>query len=736
MEQVQDAPKKGKGKSKTDSNNQGEGEGGSRRSRRGRRGRGGNKGGDNNPGVKAPGSGRNVRRRRTRRRRSAAVTGLTRRRRLSRSELEGLTEYVSKLPENLLFALYRGLGGQPKRVTDKDRLVQLSVRAVAQGNRMGNLLKSLHERERTALATLLQAGGLAHADEFHRELGLSLGGHEREWQKVMIALADKGLLAASDAQDGHFFYLVPDPLVDHMTEHLKNELGVPVFAHEDVAVRDHRPFCPPLDFSIATLCTYIDQRPPRLTQQQDIYKAHQEEMDTFFNQLWDSNSELFHFHVDFLILHGLVELRGDHVSVNRDVVEEWLNLDPQDQRDLIFRALDRRFSYAEWILWAVHSGKGEWVPESPLSNLYRRWKRGEDWRERYHKGEYAPTRTNERESYSFAPLVNAGMIELGEWGQEKFYRLTPRARDLLDPPEDDGFTAFYLTPSFEIMAPAGLAPLLLFRIGELAELTGCDRANTYRITEVSIERALEKDWRRDDVLDFLRDNCQTGLPENVEQTLKGWMGHHGDVEFHDTVLLTVHRSRIRKLESMRELKPFLLHRFAPGLYAVDRSKLAEIREVLTESSFSPALQTKCYPGSPDQVSARERLLLLVVEAREIAEDPQARAHAADTRPAELQPVPGSQVAQGRGKKRKEAAPRVSPRQAKEVVETAIKAGHNLEVLYLARDGKRVTCKVTPERLAITPAGDEVMVAMDNAKKARRTYRLTSIERMRTIKSRK
>jgi hypothetical protein len=729
MEHGQDAPRS-EGKSKDG----GKSEGG-RRSRRGRRGRGGNKGGDNKPGVKVPNSGRNVRRRRSRRRRSAAVTGLTRRRRLSRSELEDLSAYVSQLSDTLLHVLYRGLGGQPKRVPDRERLIQLSVRAVAQGNRMGNLLKSMHERERTALAILLQCGGLAHADEFHRELMLSLGGHEREWQKVMISLADKGLLAASDAQDDHFFYLVPDPLVDHMTEHLKTELGVPIFDHEDVQVRDHRPFCPPLDFSIATLCTYIDQRPPRLTQQQDIYKAHQEEMDTFFAQLWEANSELFNFHVDFLILHGLVELRGDHISVNREVVEEWLNLDPQDQRDLIFRALDRRFSYAEWILWAVHSGKGEWVPERPLSNLYRRWKRGEDWRTRFHKGVYAPTRTNERESFSFAPLVNCGMIELGEWGQEKFYRLTPRARSLLDPPEDDGFTAFYLTPSFEIMAPAGLAPLLLFRIGELSELIGCDRANTYRVTEISIERALEKSWRRDDVLDFLRDNSQTGLPENVGQTLRGWMGHQGDVEFHDAVLLSVHRSRIRKLESMRELKPFLLHRFTPGLYAVDRTKLAEINAVLGDSGFFPAQQVKHYPGSHDQVTARERLLQLVVEAREIAEDPQARAHAADTQPSELQPVPGSSVDQTRSRKKKQP-PRVSPREAKMLIEEALIAGQNLEVLYLARDGKRVTSRVTPERLAITPAGDEVMVARDQNKKARRTYKLTSIERLRAIRPRK
>jgi hypothetical protein len=90
---------------------------------------------------------------------------------------------------------------------------------------------------------------------------------------------------------------------------------------------------------------------------------------------------------------------------------------------------------------------------------------------------------------------------------------------------------------------------MFFRIGELAELTGCDRANTYRITELSIEKAMERGWRRDDTLQFLRDNSQIGLPENVENTLKGWIGHRGDVEFHDLMVLTVHRSQIKRFEA-------------------------------------------------------------------------------------------------------------------------------------------------------------------------------------------
>ncbi len=622
------------------------------------------------PSVSVPGSGKNSRRRRSRRRRSAPVAGLTRRRRISRAEAQELSVYLNRMPIPLLTALYKGLGGQPGRVTDQVRVVQLTVRAIAQGKRLGNLLKNAHPRERTALATLIQCGGLAHSDEFHRELSLSLGGQEREWKKVILQLANKGLVVASEERDDQFFYLVPDPLVEHMVEHLDEELKVPIFKHDDVEVKEGRPFSPPLDFSITTLCTYIDQRPPRLTQQQEIFKVHKEEMDAFFAQLWSADSELFHFHIDFLMLHGLVELRGDRLAVNRAVVEEWLALDPQDQRDLIFRALDKRFPYAEWILWAVHSGAGDWVAERPLSALYRRWLRGEDWRKRFHKGEYAATRQSERESFSFAPLVHSGMIELGQWGQEKFYRLTPRARMLLEPPEDDGFSQFYLTPSFEIMAPAGLAPIILFRVGELAELTGCDRANTYKVTEISIERALEKSWRREDVLDFLRENSQTGLPENVEHTLKGWMGHHGDIEFHDCVVLTVHKSRIRKLESLRELKPFLLHRFVPGMYAVDRNRLPKLIELLNELGFQPAKEALLYPGDPEQSAARERLSEMVAEAREVSGDPMARAHAADTQPEDLHPVPGSQVRVPK-KKKKELPPRVSPQDARSVIDKAI-----------------------------------------------------------------
>lgn len=678
-----------------------------------------------------PASGRNPHRKRNSRpRRGKPGSASTRKRKLTRVEMQSLSDWLGALPEALLGVLYRGLGGQPKRVASTERMIQLSAKAVSQGGRLGALLRQVHERDRKAMAALLQCGGVAHADEFHRTASLAYGGHEREWKRSMQALAQKGLVFASDAQDEHFFYIVPDPLVDGLIDELGDELSLPTFDHDDVRVIDHKPFSPPLDFSITSLATYLSQHPVRLTQRHDVYRHDKEALDAFFGQIWEPDSELFAFHLDFLMMHGMVELRGDHLEPNRDLLEEWLQLEPEDQRDLVFQALEKRFDMAEWILWAIHGCDGEWIAERPLVAMYRHWKRGKDWQERYNRGAYAPTRSGERDSFTFSPLVQSGLLEMGQWGQEKFYRLTPRALALLAPPEDDGFQQFYLTQDFKMMAPAGLAPILLYRMGEIAELTGCDRANTYKITEESIEAALEAGWKRDDVLQFLRENSQLGLPDNVEQTLKGWIGHRGDVEFHDLLMITVHRSQIRRLESHKRLKPYILHRFAPGLYAVDRTKQAELEQVLVECGFAPAKETRRYPGAPEVVEARATLHKALADAREAARDPMSRKKDV-VDPGKLHPVPGTRLpgTPGGGSGRPDMPPKVSGPEIRQIIDQAMSSDGVLEMVYLAKDGQRLPCTVQPQRLAFK--GDSpVLVGLDTNEGERRTFVLDRIERLR------
>jgi hypothetical protein len=336
--------------------------------------------------------------------------------------------------------------------------------------------------------------------------------------------------------------------------------------------------------------------------------------------------------------------------------------------------------------------------------------------------------------------VRSGILEMGQWGQEKFYRLSPRGRQILEPAGDDGFQQFYLTPSFEIMAPAGLAPILLFRIGELANIIGCDRANTYKITEQSVERALERGWRRDDVLQFLRDNSQIGLPENVEGTLKGWIGHRGDVEFHEVTLLTVHRSQIRRLEGHKRIKPYVLHRFAPGMYAVDKNRLAEITAALEDSGFSPTKDVRRYPGDPEQVEARNALHKKVADARAAAVEPSQRGQSL-VKPEDLHPVPGARLARAPEPEEDSKAaaaepalpPEVTADEIRRLIDLALSDDMDLEMVYVAKTGQRLALVVQPQRLAFK-SDAPVLVGFDRGDNERRTFMIDKIERMRVVEA--
>ncbi len=236
------------------------------------------------------------------------------------------------------------------------------------------------------------------------------------------------------------------------------------------------------------------------------------------------------------------------------------------------------------------------------------------------------------------------------------------------------------------------------------------------------------------MLQFLRDNSQIGLPDNVEQTLKGWIGHRGDVEFHEATLLTVHRSQIRRLESQKKIKPYILHRFAPGLYAVDKSRLDEIRAVLQECRFSPARDLRQYPGDPEQVEARNALHKIVGEARAAAIEPAQRGQSVVS-PSDLQAVPGARIAKGPADAEENAEPELPPEvtlpEVRQLIDIAISEDKDLEMVYIAKTGQRLAMRVQPQRLAFK-ADSPVLVGLDRAEDERRTFVLDKIERLRVV----
>ena len=125
-----------------------------------------------------------------------------------------------------------------------------------------------------------------------------------------------------------------------------------------------------------------------------------------------------------------------------------------NQRKILLAKLDRDFPLVEWLLWILNEAGEKWIAEKPLQNLYRCWRRGDDWRQVYASNDWNKLQAN-RDTYSFADLISQGILELGTWGSEKFYRLSARTRALITSKPEEVFQQFYLMPSFYIVAPAG-----------------------------------------------------------------------------------------------------------------------------------------------------------------------------------------------------------------------------------------------------------------------------------------
>ncbi|MGC6509127.1 MAG: helicase-associated domain-containing protein [Myxococcota bacterium] len=643
---------------------------------------------------------------------------------------KSLKQQLQQLPEDYLKCLHQSFDGQLNQVESTEHLASLIHRALKKRDRVNNLVRDIHQRDRQALAVLLQCGGIAHHQEIINELLVSLGGNEAEWQRVLKTLGKKGIVARSDIKDEHFFYIIPSPVMNALvdTPIMKDEIRLPMHENSQFQGEEDDTFSPPLSFTLVAYSTYMDQQPLRLNQGGDIHRSSREDLQEFFKQIWDNEPDLIEFHNQFFMQHHLAQMRGDMMELNSSVMSEFVTLSQSDQFTLIIKLLEAEIPLTEWLLWVLYDAGEAWLSDQMLGPLYRRWIRGDNWRKRYHSGDWK-TLEHQRDNFGFNLLINLQIIDVNHWGDTKFYRLTSRGRSLLDVEnyEDD---SFYLTSNFEITAPSNLPPKTIFHLGQLCEFVRCDRANLFRITQYSIERAINRGWRWEDVIDFLRVRSKYPIPENVEQTLREWMGHHGDIEFHEVTLITVHRAQIRRFESQRSLKPFILHRFVPGVYAIDITRREDLQDALNEAGFSPCEHINTYPANMDSIGQRSRIQELVNQGRSQRQDLIRIAQNADSSPESLFSLAAPKTKSRR--KSKSNTVRKSLAAIASTCESAIRAGQNLKVNYLTKSDERKQFTLLPERLAFTPNNKQVLVATDKATGSKHSFFIERIERIQAV----
>ena len=617
-----------------------------------------------------------------------------------KSNIKELTEYLSNLPEELVRAIYKSTGGQPSRISGFDRILQLTIKALTQENRIQSLVKDLLPGQYNTLKTLIECGGIGHSAEIIDELITSYGGSAKEWTESLNKLGELGIVATSQRNNGFFFYFILEPLLPLLQACLVEDLVLRPFESKEIQVPASQTLPANFDFMMVSLATYLHQHPPRLTQTHDIHKQDKDDLQQFFAQLWSVEKETFDFCLHFLLEHGMLSFQHSELTIVPEIVEEWINLSPVDKNALVFAKLDDDFSLVEWLFWVINNANGGWISERPLSNLYRRWILGDQWRQCFYEEDWSKG-SNIKNLDSFATLVRQGFLEVGHWGQEKFYRLTHQAQSLIEISPKDEFNKFYLTPNFEIVAPMGTNVQVLFKLGELTEFHNCDRANTYKLTPESITKAQKMGWKRDDILNFFQHKSQIGIPENVDFTLKKWVGKQAEAEFHNILMLTLQRHQVKMFESNPAFKPFIVHRFQAGMYAIHPERKGTLEQLMNEAGLSVGDHVVQYPQGENLGAQKNHIEQLLLEANEHRLS-LGESAVPDISPEHLQYIHTEQA------KTKVAKP-LSPEQTKALCEIAVKNLQTIKVLYHTKDGSHQWMTIHPERIAQSPHGYPILV---------------------------
>ncbi len=650
-----------------------------------------------------------------------------------------LRQYFLACPGEILQSYRRKYLKDDPRFEGTDATASAMVKMFADRRRVRRVLKQLEAPHHRALIALIQAGGIAGGSWLLQELVLAHGKSEDAWAEVLHQLGRKLLVFGNSHQAPPLFYVLPQPLLEVLAANFTKRLVPAEASSQDVRLSKDTNYNFPVGFSLVSVLTYLGQNGVRVTQKGEVFKKNLEEIAGFFGSLWGKNEaeKVMDWHRSLVQLLGLARVEDGNLVPDPERLDDWLDLSPTDRRELYLAAFTHSEPMMPWVLDVLSKVPGEgWATLDSLNTVYRRRYMGAVFQKRFvHKTYYLPPSGFYNPSPPLEFLQIGGLIERGLGSEGPLLRLGETGRQFLvgeplgEPATADGFS-FHLQPNFEVLAPAGLPLVQVRGLGAMAEFTSCDRVNGYLLTKETVREAMDSGWRRSELLRFLREGAAHGVPQNVDSTVDEWMTGHGDVEFHEAVVVTVAPEREEPLlEALREVAPGF-RRMAPGVFAMAPEAREALVERLADSELSAVPWVRRYrlpPAPADRVELacgaigeraaavglaplelepvsfppRQMVVLQPIDARQMASDDSLEMFTAlngDGRPIaglghDLGRKPG---AAGSGDLLK-----LSPAKTLDLVRAAINRGHDIEILYRGSGeaGNLGLTRVTPKSVS-------------------------------------
>jgi hypothetical protein len=246
--------------------------------------------------------------------------------------------------------------------------------------------------------------------------------------------------------------------------------------------------------------------------------------------------------------------------------------------------------------------------------------------------------------------------------------------------------SFIVQPNLEVYAPPNLSPRLLYRLYRITEPAS---NGLLSITRESLRRAFDTGEDVKDLLKFLAQHSQTGVPQNVEYLINDVGGRHGHIrvgqagiylQVDDPVLL-------KELKAQKKLDIHFRGQLADTVALVTGDSVEAILKQLRQAGYFPISDNERTAARPPSGKSARRTYTAPREATASHQDIDARIQWAS-----IAEEAGTQWEAPVGE---DPEPDVanSPEEVVSLVEEAVENGYCLEIVYQAQDKGPVTERV-------------------------------------------
>lgn len=350
-----------------------------------------------------------------------------------------------------------------------------------------------------------------------------------------------------------------------------------------------------LSQDIYAFLSYVNNNEARLTAKNIIFRKAAQKIEELFiadSKFMDNpeneNSERFLFVNNFLYMIDMILYNEGVVYLNGKKVSKWLKL----------RLMDKLKAVSDF-LETYHLGNKRELSEAVnkikliLLNTYDtpiKFSHFEEMIKKYHADmNFNYLQSNHKRILDH--LVMIGMVEFLKNDEgETYFRLNKygwgfysNRTEMINEEEENHF---YIQPNFELISTVNLNPVLRWELEEFCDIGKIDKTIHYWMTKASVHRGLSNGKSIYDVLMFLKKYSKSGVPQNVEYTLKEWSASYGNVYMMDMVLLRcVTEELAKEVSSIPSISENIAGKVTEKDLIINKDSAEDVLDILVKKGY-------------------------------------------------------------------------------------------------------------------------------------------------------